>query len=519
MLCTWALFAIHVLWMVVRYALGFPIWGDEAFVVNELARSSYADLFAPLGNGQVAPLLWLWLEKACYDLGDGSILLLRLPALLAGLASTLLMLRFCLRALPQPSALLGFAVFAASYYPLRHAVEVKPYATDLLVVLVQLNFALDLVMRRLGAGADTESGQRRLRSQAITLVVVSAVGAWLSYPSLFVSAGLAVFFLMGSETRRIAFLGSGLVGISALPMVFLFALPHAEAASWLMEMEMWKPTFAPWSRPWELPGWLLERHCGYMSAYPTGGRDFGSSLSFLLMTVGAVALWRGRQRAFLGLLLAPLLFNFLASCGHFYPYGGSVRVAIFMAPAFCLLMGHGLALCLQRLPQSAGQGCLWMSCGLLFGFATFGVVRDLGQPYKSEGDVRAQEFAEWMVEHSLADETLLGWCNQKHGSPDFHGLGGSMARLRVQLRQAGLDVPWLGRAQQETLPMDMRNKSVFWILAYTDDNDTEMPFPAADWEALLDELTGLDLFPVAHSHPFHKAEGVVAYRFERMQAY
>lgn len=519
MLCTWALFAIHVLWMVVRYALGFPIWGDEAFVVNELARTSYADLFHPLGNGQVAPLLWLWLEKACHDLGNGSIHLLRLPALLAGIASTVLMLRFCLRALPQPSALLGFAIFAASYYPLRHAVEVKPYATDLLVVLVQLNFALDLVMRGQRAGADTDAGKRVQRSKVISLVVVSAVGAWLSYPSLFVSAGLAMFFLACTETRRPAFLGSGLVGISALTMVFSFALPHAEAASWLMEMEMWKPAFPPWSRPWELPGWLVERHCGYMSAYPTGGRAFGSSLSFLLMTVGAVGLWRSRRRAFLGLLLAPLLFNFLAACGHFYPYGGSVRVSIFMAPAFCLLMGHGLAACLARLPEMPRRTGVFASCSLLFGFAAFGVARDFGQPFKSEGDVRALEFADWLVEHSLPGETIVGWCNQKDGAPDFHGLGGSMARLRVQLRQAGLEVPWLDRAGQESLPIDMRGKPVFWVLAYTDDNDTEMPFPAADWAILLERLEEYELLPDAYPHPFHKAEGIVAYRFERMQAY
>jgi hypothetical protein len=519
MLCTWALFAIHVLWMVVRYALGFPIWGDEAFVVNELARSSYADLFAPLGNGQVAPLLWLWLEKACYDLGDGSILLLRLPALIAGLISTVLMLRFCLRALPQPSALLGFAVFAASYYPLRHAVEVKPYATDLLLVLVQLNLALDLFVRRGSPSVKTEDLVGRVRTKAIALALVSAIGAWGSYPSMFVSAGLAVCFLARAETRRPALLASGLVGISSLAMVFLFALPHAEAASWLMEMEMWKPTFPPWTRPWELPGWLLERHCGYMSAYPTGGRDFGSSLSFLLMVVGGVGLWRSRQRAFLGLLLAPLVFNFLAACGHFYPYGGSVRVSIFMAPAFCLLMGHGLAVCLQRLPAAPGRAGVLACCGLLFGFACFGVIRDLGQPYKAEGDVRALEFADWMVEHSLPGETIVGWCNQKDGAPDFHGLGGSMARLRVQLRQAGLEVPWLDSAGQESLPMDMRNKPVFWALAYTDDNDTEMPFPAAGWERLLERLEEYELLPDPYPHPFHKAEGIVAYRFERLPAY
>jgi len=208
----------------------------------------------------------------------------------------------------------------------------------------------------------------------------------------------------------------------------------------------------------------------------------------LLMVVGAVGLWRYRQRAFLGLLLGPLLFNFVAAAGKFYPYGGSIRVSIFMAPAFCLLMGHGISLVVQRLKSSAQAVVGIGICTVLFSFAAIGLVRDIQQPFKSEGDVRAAEFAAWMAENVGAGSVIYGWCNQKDGSPDFHGLGGSMARLRVQLQQAGVDVDWMPSAAQQSFAITRSEGESFWILAYTDDNDTGMPFPEAEFQAALEKL-------------------------------
>lgn len=490
---------IHLLWMVVRYLLAFPVWGDEAFVVNNLPDASYGDLFAPLPNGQVGPLLWWWLEKACYELGEGSIVVLRLPALVAGIVSTWLMLRFCLKALPQPSALLAFAVFCASYYPLRHAVEVKPYAIDLLWALIQLNLALDLIR--------ADGFQKR--QKAITLVVFSLIGVWLSYPSLFTSAGLALYFFCRQPSRRPAFASSLLFGGVAAWMVFTYALPHARAASWLMEMEMWKPAFPPFEQWWALPYWLLERHCGYMAAYPTGGRDFGSSLSFLMMFVGAVSLVRAHQGRFLLLLMSPLLFNLIAASLQQYPYGGSIRVSIFLAPASCLLMGHGIATALGKLRAPVASLGLLVVVLLMFGFATSGLIRDVQQPYKTDGDVAAASFADWMGTMVPPGDAVAGYCNQKDGAPDFHGLGGSMARLRVQLRQQGVEPDWSALSQEEI------GEALWWVV-YTDDNDRTM-------QSVMPLLQSTHLgqatwqgFTIEHfEFPFDKAERVDVYRLTR----
>jgi hypothetical protein len=53
-------------------------------------------------------------------------------------------------------------------------------------------------------------------------------------------------------------------------------------------------------------------------------------------------MWR-RDRHLFVLLLAPFLLTFIAAAMRKYPYGGSARVAQYVAPAVCLLAGLGVS--------------------------------------------------------------------------------------------------------------------------------------------------------------------------------
>ena len=515
----WLLAGLHLAWLGLRYGLGFPIWGDEAFVAVNFFERSYLDLIQPLEYGQIGPLFWVWAEKACFDLLGASPYALRLPAFLAGVGTTLLMLRLMRRALPPTPALLAFAIFAASYYPLRHAAELKPYSIDLLFAVAMLNLAYDL---RSGLCA----GRPEIR-RWLALTGLSLLGVWSSFPSLFVSGGLLLFFLYGAlfrparsgRERFARFLPPAIWGlwlaIGALTMIRIHAGPHAAAASWLTEMAMWKPTFPPVAEPWRIPGWLVEIHAGYMSAYPTGGRHFGSSGTLLLILLGGFALARSERRYLLGLLLLPLLFNFAAAAMERYPYGGSVRVSIFMAPAFCLMAGLGL----HRLTAWASSrwqlGLAHSWCVVLAAFLVLGGVRDLKQPYKSISDQRSLEFAAFLADSLDADDVITGFCNTERGYlPAFHGLGGSMARLRFHLlRDLDHPVLWGGAISALALSRGGNMPGHFWLIAYTDDNDADMPFPEGEFHQLLQELT-FERGPAAHfEFPFRNAERIDLYRF------
>ncbi len=85
-----------------------------------------------------------------------------------------------------------------------------------------------------------------------------------------------------------------------------------------------------------------------MVAYPYGGNNFGSTLTTILIVAGCIRMWRHRvRRPLLLLLLSPLPVAMLAAALHRYPYGTSTRVMLYMAPAFCLLIGEGIMAFLQ----------------------------------------------------------------------------------------------------------------------------------------------------------------------------
>src|SRR5262249_39230200 len=124
----------------IRYAQNIPLWADECFLAVNFINRDYVELLNPLDNGQIAPLLYLWIERFVLNLAGFSESTLRLFPLLCGLASMVLFWRLARTAFPgEPrSVLLAVGIFAVSVHPIRHAAEAKPYASDLLVALLLL---------------------------------------------------------------------------------------------------------------------------------------------------------------------------------------------------------------------------------------------------------------------------------------------------------------------------------------------------------------------------------------------
>jgi hypothetical protein len=159
----------------------------------------------------------------------------------------------------------------------------------------------------------------------------------------------------------------------------------------------WEANFPPLARPWQLPGWLLLAHSSDMMAYPFGGERGRSAATFVMLIVGLALLVRARRWKLLWLLLAPLGLTFLAATLRLYPYGGGVRLNIYMAPAICLLAGLGLAE-LNRRFWKHDLHTQRATLATLAAFALIGggcIARDVIYPYKSVADERVRAFARW----------------------------------------------------------------------------------------------------------------------------
>ena len=398
-------------WRTVRFAQGRPLWGDEAALAASLITRDFAGLARPpLEYHQIAPLGFLWAELAAaraFGLNEWS---QRVVAFLCGTAAFLVFVRFARRATDSLTALLAIAILAAAFYPVRHTVELKQYAGDMLVAVAAM--ALAWRASRGPASPWPWAG----------LALLAAVGVWLSFPAVFVIAGAIAFLgwkaIQTRSWRRFW-------GVAAVACVFaasfaaayvLYLRPLAEASPHYFEEEgtQWAAAFPPWEKPWLLPLWLLEVHTGNMLAYPYGGNHFGSAATTLLVIVGAVTFWRGGRRDILALLLAPLALALAAACLRRYPYGSSARTMLYMAPSFCLLAGEGLRAILRLLaPKRLRSSVVRAAALALTGAILVSLGHDLARPYKDRLAQEVRQFVrdqagrarpgdQWIVPNSVA---------------------------------------------------------------------------------------------------------------------
>ncbi len=425
--CMATLLLAGIAWRVGRWAMGFPLWGDEAFVAVNLLVRDYSGMLGALEHWQVVPPGFLWLALSAVKLLGTHEWALRLVPMLAGVGALVVLWRFSRAALPGRAAVLAVGLLGATYYAVRHGAEVKAYTTDLLVSVSVLALAWTLLKRSASAARWT------------ALLLVCAAGVWLSFPAVFVCAGAAMALGLVGIKRRDACLIGGAVLVAAVAGGWFWVVyrvsvvPQAASAAALFEMSMWELGFPPVDKPWLLPWWALKVHAGRMLAYPIGSKNFGSALTLILVLVGTARLWRTRRRALLAVLLGPILPAMVAAGLHKYPYGGSMRHMLYLAPTFCMLAGVGAAQLLRVLPRGvhARRGLVIVTA-LLAGIALAGLAVDGVRPYKRIDDLqnrrtiaalarRAQPGERWIVYNSLSE---VPW------SRDLMIDGGTGARFR-----------------------------------------------------------------------------------------
>jgi len=456
-LANWGLVLLFaaLVWRAVRYALVFPMWGDEGMLAVNFYDRSFRGLLSTLDYGQVAPPGFLWLELGATRLFGFTEPALRLVPFLAGAVAVVLFWKLSRKLLDHRSALMSMAVFAASFYPTRYAAEVKPYSLDLLLALVILLAAWALHERP------------RATERWVVFGLTAAASAWLSYPSIFVSGGACLWLLAdgsGADGRRRwgRILAVGAVIVASFLAMYVLAGSGQRAAA---PASYWSAGFPPMSQPWKIPLWALDVHTGMMMAYPNGGHSGGSTVSFLLAVTGGIVLWR-RRRAALLLLLSPLPLMFLAAVLHKYPYGASARVAQHLAPAACLLIGTGIVCVLRKV-----LGTKRTVRGIPIAVLPFlvvviaGIGRDVARPYHSQADVIVRDVISELSQESAPGDRWLVYASRDESglAPRYSAFVGMGGRIHFQiLSHAPGPVLWAPGASAVATEAAGRT----WLIAY-----------------------------------------------------
>ncbi|MBA3314957.1 MAG: glycosyltransferase family 39 protein [Planctomycetaceae bacterium] len=401
----------------VRFLLRFPLWEDECFLCVNFIDRGFADLLSPLTYHQVAPPLFLWLERAAVLTFGYSEWSLRLVPFVAAVAGLFLFRRLATQFLTGPALLLAFGCFAVAYPAIRYAAEAKQYSTDLFAALLLLCIAVEW---------------HRVR-RPFWLWVLAALAApllWLSYPAAFVVGGvsLAIGVALFSEVRGqgpraseesavrpstlrrfisqlstlnpqlaiawAAYNVAVLVGFGTL----FFVIRRQSGAELGFMTEYWRVAFPPLSEPARLPAWLLEVHTSDLLAWPVGGGRGASAFTAVLAAIGFRQLVRKRDPFWGLLLLAPAGLNILAAAMQRYPYGGHFKFSMYLGPAVCLLAGCGAAAWNAKLAKSwpkLARGAMVGTVAVLALVAGITMARDVLNPYKTLSDERARAFARW----------------------------------------------------------------------------------------------------------------------------
>lgn len=385
--CVAAMTALGLLARLVRYAQGLPFWSDECFLASNFLGRGFLGLAKPLDNGQVAPLAFLWVERAAVLALGFSEWSLRLFPLVCGLASVVLFAIVARRALSGPATAAAVAIFAVSVHPIRHAAEVKPYASDALAALVLLAPALGWLARR--------DGSRRLW---LLLGLLPPCLAF-SNPAVFAAGGILIGLAApvwrtgrAKERGALACCGLMLVGLSLAFHVGFGASQSAAAIEGLRRY--WSPGFPPLGEPSKVPGWLLGSLAGSLFAYPGGGAKGASAATTLACLVGAISLARRGRGAMVVALSAPLALNLVAAGLGLYPFGPEARLAQYAAPAICILAGAGVGAMLEtiRRPRLRRAAAIAGLAGMV-GCAVVPQVHSWLNPYRMPHDLEARAFA------------------------------------------------------------------------------------------------------------------------------
>jgi hypothetical protein len=360
----WVPWSLFVLAGVVVRAVNFhaarSLWLDEAMLALNVAARSFSELLRPLDYNQVAPPLFLWIERLAVVAGGPSEQALRAWPTAAGMVLPAVLGLVAYRLVGTAGGLAATALAALSPTLVWYANEAKPYGSDAFVTVALL--AVALAVRE-------EPGSR---GRWIALAVSGIAGLLLSIPAAFVSP--AVLLALWTPARRAAGGARWLVACAvawAAALALVYVAIYAPAAHNPHQQDGYDqafltpgPRFA-WRARLALEGTIGPTFAGGGSAIPP--------MTTVALAAGAVGLIAGlaalgRRAGPTAAVLAgvPLLLAVLASALRRYPLGVP-RMMVFAAPLLILMAAGAVAAIAAALRNharapvlaAAGLLCLW----------------------------------------------------------------------------------------------------------------------------------------------------------------
>jgi hypothetical protein len=322
----------------VQFIFNRSLWHDEAMLGLNLVNRSPSDLLKPLDLLQVAPILFLEVEKFFLWLWPSSEMGLRVFPLLCSFLSLFFFYRILKKVLANKIAiLLALSLYVFDSTLVYYSSEVKQYMSDVLVATVTCY----LVLR--------DDRDHRLRFALLGLNGVLCIALSSIAPIILLCAGLCLAFEMVCSRREYLFplVGLALVWVIAFGAYYLAFINNHPAREemvrfWAAHEGFW--LLNPLDRQFYV--FLLHAFAGVfqyvLSPTLTAALRFGvySFLLSLLFAWGLVRLAVKRRVREILLFALPLLVHLVLSGFHLYPWG--TRLILYAAPGLIIVVASAL---------------------------------------------------------------------------------------------------------------------------------------------------------------------------------
>lgn len=325
----WAIVLVGVGLRIVQWLHGQSIWHDEAFLLlnlrqYDLTRLLTGRLDADPSTQAGAPA-FIALCKATWELAGLNERLLRLPMVIASIATLAWMARASLKSIGPLAAVVAVLFVAISDKHVEQAATVKSYSIDALCSAVVIAMAMRLKR-------DGPARSIVLNSLAASLLL------WLSFTVAFIyaAASLGTLLTLGRDRRRWgAWAIAQLVFAASCALLYVVCVrvQHDDYLSrfWtrvgVFPVDLSPVQYVVWAARTLQDAWT----------YPWPAWAWGVPV---LMVFGAWGCAAKRRWDWLVLLVMPIVLATIASALHVYP--ARDRLTLFALPATAILIGIGV---------------------------------------------------------------------------------------------------------------------------------------------------------------------------------
>jgi hypothetical protein len=325
----------------VQFIANRSLWFDEAMLAFNIIHKPFAELFKPLDLNQVAPVLFLIIEKIFAMLWNNSEYGLRLFPLISYAVAALVFYKIITQHLTNIHAkIVAAAIFAFGYVIIYYSSEVKQYMTDGMVTLIMFWI--------------TTKHYKTEKRKYVTAGLAGTVAIFLSNvaPIVLLTCGICALYeqIHVKHTKNIGpLIGVATLWVTAF-LVCYFAIIHNHPARQFM-IACWKTTFLP-ANPFHSDFYLFLFKQAPVTLFASlFGLDVLKPRTIIvvitmaaLFAVGIAKLIRNKQIALVLFICLPVLLHLSLSALQLYPFDRRLILYTLPGVAIGCAVGFGCGL-------------------------------------------------------------------------------------------------------------------------------------------------------------------------------